>query len=132
MQEEYGIMVENRMVKEKRDINVYHRYGRSAHIISHGSKLQLSLKSTGEDDYLHISVVSGPGNLWKHCWIALPSWADFEIFAEGKVTITHRGERTLIDIPPGPPRWELKLTRPNNGQDPVGPALVTIGDEEPV
>ncbi len=109
------ITVENKLIKEKRDINVYHHSTRSAHIISHNSSITLPLRIVGEGDYLHISVVSGPGSLWKDCLIDLPSWANFEFASEGKLTLTHSDDpkRTLLKIPPGPPAWQLKMTRPN-------------------
>jgi hypothetical protein len=110
-----AVTVENKLISEKRDINVYHHSTRSAHIISHNSSITLPLRTDGEDDYLHISVVSGPGNLWKDCMIGLPSWANFEFASEGKLTLTHSSDakRTLLKIPPGPPTWQLKMTRPN-------------------
>jgi len=112
---DFTITVENKLIKEKRDINVYHHSTRSAHIISHNSSITLPLRTVGEDDYLHISIVSGPGNLWKDCLIGLPSWANFEFASEGKLTLTHSSDakRTLLKIPPGPPTWQLKMTRPN-------------------
>jgi hypothetical protein len=110
-----SITVENKLINEKRDINVYHHSTRSAHIISYNSSITLPLRTVGEDDYLHISVVSGPGNLWKDCLIGLPSWANFEFATEAKITLTHSNDtkRTLLKIPPGPPTWQLKMTRPN-------------------
>lgn len=107
------IIVENKLIKEKRDIHVYHQSTRSAHIISRSSSITLPLRTIVEDDYLYISVVRGPGNLWKESVIDLPSWADFEFSLEGKVVITHSGNRTLLKVPPGPPTWQLKMTRPN-------------------
>ena len=107
------IIVENKLIKEKRDIHVYHQSTRSAHIISRSSSITLPLGTMVEEDYLYISVVRGPGNLWKESVINLPSWADFEFSLEGKATITHSGNRTLVKVPPGPPTWQLKMTRPN-------------------
>lgn len=112
MPEAIGITIKNKLRKEKRGINVYHHSTRSAHIISYDSSVTLPFEAIGEDDYLHISVVSGPGNLWKDSFADLPSWADFELSMEGKVTLAHSGSRTLIKIPAGPPTWQLKITRP--------------------
>ncbi len=112
MPEAIGITIKNKLRKEKRGINVYHHATRSAHIISFDSSVTLPLETVGEDDYLHISVVSGPGNLWNDCSADLPSWANFELSTEGKVTLAHLDDRTWINIPPGPPTWELKITRP--------------------
>ena len=128
------ITVENKLVKDKRGINVYHHSTRSAHLISHNSSITLPLGTVGKDDYLHISLVSGPGNLWKDCVINVPSWADFEFSSDGKITLAHRGERTILTIPPGPPTWQLKITRPNGTlitqapQPPQAMDSVTVSD----
>jgi hypothetical protein len=129
MSQEPGITVKNKLIKEKRDINVYHQATRSAHIISRNSSITLPLETSQEEDYLHISVISGPGNLWKNCLIDLPSWADFEFFSEGKMAVTHSGDRMVLNIPPGPPTWQLKITRPNGLQRLQAPEHVIIGDE---
>jgi hypothetical protein len=131
MPEEVDIIVKNKLIKEKRDINVYHQSTRGAHIISRSSSVKLPLRTVEEEDYLHISVISGPGNLWKHCMLDLPSWADFEFLSETKTTLTHSGDRILLKIPPGPPTWQLKMTMPN-GLSSMGPLTgdhVTVGDE---
>jgi hypothetical protein len=118
MPEEIEITVENKLIAEKRDLNVYHQSTQSAHIISHNSSIPLPLGSNGEKDYLHISVVKGPGYLEKNCLIDMPSWADFDFTSKESVTaisISHShdpdGARTVLKIPPGPPTWELKITR---------------------
>jgi hypothetical protein len=129
MSQEPGITVKNKLIKEKRDINVYHQATRSAHIISRNSSITLPLRASQEEDYLHISVISGPGNLWKNCLIDLPSWADFEFSSEGKMAVTHSGDRMVLNIPPGPPTWQLKITRPNGLQMMQTPDHVIIGDE---
>jgi hypothetical protein len=131
MPEEVDIIVENKLIKEKRDINVYHQSTRGAHIISRSSSITLPLRTVEEEDYLHISVISGPGYLWKNCMLDLPSWADFEFSSEGKSTLTHSGDRILLKIPPGPPTWQLKMTMPN-GLSSICPSTgdhVTVGDE---
>ena len=127
---EFDITVENKLIREKRDINVYHQSTRSAHIISRSSSITLPLRTIVEDDYLYISVVRGPGNLWKESVINLPSWADFEFSLEGKVVITHSGNRTLLKVPPGPPTWQLKMTRPNESSIVQKSDHIIIGDNE--
>ncbi|MGD2092945.1 MAG: hypothetical protein PVH61_42675 [Candidatus Aminicenantes bacterium] len=106
------IAVENRLTALKRDINVYHLSTRSAHIISYNSSITLSLGPPGSSDYMQVSAAGGPGHLWKHCLIRLPSWADFEFTSNGNVTFTHchNSHGILLKIPPGPPTWELKIT----------------------
>lgn len=110
MPERTDIKIENKLKHEKRGINVYHHSTRSAHIISYDSSIRIPLKPVKEGDYLHISVVRGPGNLLKDCFVILPSWADCEFSCEGKVTVTHYGDRTILKSQPGPPTWQLKMT----------------------
>lgn len=129
MLQESEITVKNKLIRENRDINVYHQATRSAHIISRNSSITLPLRTSEEDDYLHISVISGPGNLWKNCLVDLPWWADFEFSSEGTIAITHSGDRMVLNIPPGPPTWQLKITRPNGLQMMQTPDHVIIGDE---
>ena len=124
------IIVENKLIKEKRDIHVYHQSTRSAHIISRSSSITLPLQTTREDDYLYISVVHGPGNLWKESIIDLPSWADFEFSLEGKLALNHFGNRTWLKIPPGPPTWQLKMTRPNDSFPLQMPDHIIIRDND--
>jgi hypothetical protein len=127
MAKEIDITIENKLITEKRDINVFHHSTRSAHIISHQSSITLPLRSAGdgEDDYLLISVVKGPGYLWMDCVINLPSWANFDFSLEGKLNVTHSTDagRTVLKIPPGPPTWELKITRPTR-LSPIGSLTV--------
>lgn len=107
------ITVENKLIAEKRDINVYHHSSGSAYIISHNSSISIPFRTDGEGDYFHISVSSGPGNLSNNCLITLPSWVDFKFSGEGKVSLDHSSDsnRTLLNVPPGPPTWQLKVTR---------------------
>ena len=128
MTKEYEITVENKLRKDKRSINVYHHSTKGAHIISHNSSITLPLRTDGEDDYMHISVVRGPGNLWKDSLINLPSWVDFECSSERKITVTHSSERTLLKIPPGPPTWQLKMTRPNGSLEEQTPDHIIVSD----
>jgi hypothetical protein len=139
MPEEIEITVENKLLAERRDINLYHHSTQSAHIISYNSTITIALGSIGDKDYLHISVVKGPGYLEKNCMINLPSWVDFDFTSRENVTgisIVHSheqsGDRTILKIPPGPPAWELKITRPtsviSNGPVTKNKDYVVIGD----
>jgi hypothetical protein len=114
MPEGIGITIENKLREEKRSLNVYHHSTRSAHIISHNSSVALPLKKAEAEDYLHISVVRGPGNFWKDCLADLPLWVDFEFSSEGKITLTHSGDRLQLKILAGPATWQLKITRPTD------------------
>jgi hypothetical protein len=100
------------LVMEKREINVYHHLTGSAHMICHESHVTLPLKAAAYDDYLFISIFAGPGHLYTKSLVHLPSWADFEFSTDNRtVSVCHSGDRFIINIPPGPPTWNLKLTR---------------------
>ena len=129
--EEIKITVFNKLTVEKRDLNIYHHSTRSAYIISHNSSITLPLQTASEGDYLHLSVISGPGNLENDCVINIPSWMDFKFFSQGNLTVVHAGDRTFLEIPPGPPSWQLKITQPSDLLISISPDQVTIGDFNP-
>ncbi len=132
MTKQVDITIRNKLIKEKRDVNVYHHSNRSAHILSCNSTLTRHIKPVEADDYLHISVVSGPGHLKNDCVLDLPSFVDFRFSLPGEITLVHDGERTLLKIPPGPPIWELKMTIPKrlSSIGSMNNDHVTIGDAE--
>lgn len=134
MAKEINITIENKLVIEKRDMNIYHHSTGSAHLISYNSSITLPLRPMLEDDYLHISLVSGPGPLAGNCTVNLPSWADFEFSPGGDVFVTHSGSgnRTLLKIPPGPPIWQLKITRSISTPFKQSSDRVTVGDDRRV
>ncbi|NIM15616.1 MAG: hypothetical protein GTO45_05500, partial [Candidatus Aminicenantes bacterium] len=103
MKKEINVTIENKLIMEKRDMNVYHHAARSAHMISHDSSITLPLRPVTEDDYVHVSIVTGPGRIQGICVVNLPSWVDFELSSAGDATITHSCDRILLKIPPGPP-----------------------------
>lgn len=112
MAKEIKITIENKMMKERRDMNVYHHSTRSAHMIGFDSCVTLPLRPVFENDYLHVSIVCGPGDLKCRNTVNLPSWVDFEFNSPGgNVAVAHSGDRTLVKVPPGQPGWQLKLTR---------------------
>ncbi|UCH96261.1 MAG: hypothetical protein JSV88_05230, partial [Candidatus Aminicenantes bacterium] len=118
---------------EKRDMNIYHHSTRSAHMISYNRSITLPLGSVETGDYLHISIVSGPGHLTNDCWIDLPSWLDFEFSIEGKMTLTHSGDtkRTLLKISPGLPTWQFRVTRSTSAPIIQSADCVTVRDSNP-
>lgn len=134
-QKQMEVVVENRLTVLKRDINVFHFSSRSAHIISYNSSITLSLGTPGSSDFLQVSTARGPGHLWKHCLIRLPSWANFEFFTRGNVTLIHskNSHGTLLKIPPGPPDWELKIigspALSTGNHSPASKDYITISDE---
>lgn len=112
------ITIRNKLIKEKRDVNVYHHCNRSSHIISCNSSIKRGIKTVDENDYLHISVASGPGHLKNHCVLDIPSFVDFKFSLNGEeITLVHAGERMLLRVPPGPPVWQLKMTIPSRLSD---------------
>jgi len=119
MPEAFEIIIENQLVTGKRDLNVYVNSSRSAHIISSGSSATLTLKGAGEGDYIHVSVVKGPGDLLKETLIHIPSWLDFQCDAPAGLGLNHlhnpEGDMIQLKIPPGPV-WELKVTKPDKIQ----------------
>ncbi len=125
------IIVDNRLNTEKRAVSVYHHATRGAHLISHSSSFTFPLESSTRNDYLHISIIRGPGRLECDCAVAVPLGMDFEYSGEGKVRINHRGKDIILAIPAGPPVWQLKLTRPN-GLPATGDHRVTIREAEHV
>jgi len=133
MKKEFDITVENKLIEEKRYINVYHRSTRSAHIISYNSSITLPMGTLEENDYLYISAARSHGNLWKACSIDVPSWADFEFTSEGKVTIAHShdADRIIFKVPPGPPTWQLKMTQSTAAFIRKPSDHVIIGDSGP-
>lgn len=132
MKKKIDITVWNKLIKEKRDINMYHHSNKSAHIISCNSSLTRGIKPMEENDYLHISVGRGPGYLKHYCILNLPSFLDFRFSITGEAILIHSGERTLLQIPPGPPTWELKMTIPSrlSSGDTLNGNYITIGDDD--
>ncbi len=128
MAKQIDIIIENKLTVEKRPMNVYHHATRSAHMIGYNGSITLPLKPAVEDDYLHISIVSGPGRLKTHSVVNLPSWSDFEFSFDGNVTLVHSGDRTLIKLPPGPPGWQLKMTRSGSSFSYRLSDRITVGD----
>jgi len=129
MAKKTNITIENKLVMEKRDMSVYHHSTRSAHMISYNSSITIPLRSVLEDDYLHISIVTGPGNLKNKSIVDIPSWLDFEFSPGADVTVAHSDNRTLLKIPPGPPMWQLKLTRSISSPVKQSSDRVTICDD---
>jgi hypothetical protein len=124
------ISIQNKLIAEKRDITVYHHDTSSAHILSYDSSIILPLGTIRDNDYLHISVISGPGQLRSESVLNLPSWLDFEITVDRKLTVKHTGERTFLKIPPGPPVWQLKLSLPDSAAKANSRDIISIGDSE--
>jgi hypothetical protein len=97
-------------------------------MISYNSSVTLPLGPAAADDYLHVSIVNGPGHLERKCVVNLPSWIDFEFSSRGDVTVARSGERTLLKLPPGPPTWQLRMTRSSSSHKGKAPGRITIGE----
>ena len=131
MMNEINITIQNKLAAERRDLNAYHYSKRSAYFISHSNAVTIPLGTKEGGDYLHISIVSGPGKLEKECCINLPSWCDFSISSIGNGDISHSDDRTLVKIPPGPPSWQLTVTRPSGTIDTPDEDVIIIGNDKP-
>lgn len=130
MASDINFTILNKLVIEKRDMNIYHHSRKSAHMISYNSSVTLPLKPVSDDDYLYISIVNGPGDLKTRSIVNLPSWVNFDFLSEGKLTVTHSDGRTLLKIPPGLPGWQLKLTLSSSYTDPQSDRII-ISDDQP-
>lgn len=122
------VTVRNKLITEKRDLNAYHHSTRSAYMISHGNCITIPLGTVEDGDYLHLSIVSGPGSMEKDCWIDIPSWCDFTVSGLGNGDLAHSGNRTLLKIPPGPPVWQLKIMPPSGHMNTPLEDYIIIGD----
>lgn len=105
------IIIENKLIIEKRDMAVYHHSSRSSHLLSSNCSITVPLQSIQENDYIHISILSGPGRLENMCVINLPAWVNFDYSAEGNILLNHSSERIFLRIPPGPIVWQLRVTK---------------------
>jgi hypothetical protein len=128
----FDIVINNKLTIQRRDIHVYHCASRSAHIISYNSSITLPLHTADGKDYLGISMAGTAVGLSHNCVIDLPVWIEVEIYLEGKLTVSHRDRRTVLEIPAGSPAWELRLTRPAGlaARPPHAGDRVTIGDKD--
>jgi len=128
MNKEKEIIIQNQLITEKRDINIYHRDSGSAHMISYNSSVKLMLKRAEDGDFLHISLVSGPEELEHTSFIYIPLWMDFEFTNINRIMLNRFGDRNLLKIPPGLLNWELRLFQTNHNHNSLT-GKITIGDE---
>ncbi len=111
MAKHLDITIENKLLAEERDMNIYHRSTRGAHIVSFDRAVTLALGLAPSGDYVHLSPVMGPGHLQGECIVSMPRCIDFELSAAGDATVSHAGDRIILKIPPGPPKWQIKMTQ---------------------
>ncbi|MCP4214256.1 MAG: hypothetical protein GY765_06345, partial [bacterium] len=127
MSKPMSLTVKNRLIKEKRDISLYHCLTKSAHLLSPDSMQTQPLSPADEGDYLHLSAVRGPGDLVTACIITLPRGIDFLLTTDGAVRLEHTDTGTRLILPPGPPSWQLKLTLPPGPFPSKQPAVIIVG-----
>lgn len=123
------IRVENKLRLEKRSLTVYLHQKIPTDLIDYGSVFKGELD---EGDYLHIALDLGRGHTRNPVKIDLPSWLNFswldmEFSFKSVVSLTHSGERTVLELPPGPP-WEFKITLPAGVKSGHAEARIAIGD----
>jgi hypothetical protein len=124
------ITIQNKLMAEKRDLNIYHHSTRSAYMISRNNSVGIDLDSRENGDYIHISIVSGPGGMEKDCWLNIPAWCFFSFSGMCNGDIFHVNQRFLVRIPPGPPVWQLKISKPAAAHTGETGDSIFIGDFE--
>jgi len=124
------IIIINRLVKEKRYLTIYHHGTGSSHLVSDKKEIAVPLNLKTKKDYLTISVVGEPGHMWHGCNVSLPYWLDFDFLTTDAVTLSHSGggENFVIEVPPGLPNWQLKITRQKDSR----PSNITGSEENPL
>lgn len=124
------IQFENNLLIEKRDMNVYHRGSRGTHFISHGSSVEIPLRTVDEEDYINLSVAVGPGFMERSSIVDLPSWLDYEFRSERQFSSSRSGDRILLKISAGLPEWKLKLTLPASHVKPSKDRVIISDDHD--
>lgn len=105
-----AIVISNKLEKEKRDLTMYINTVKESHLVSANSSRIWRAKPGAADDFLHIAVAPGPGQL-KSTWILdIPSYLNVKFRSSGEFVLFHSEERTELRIPPGPPDWQIRLT----------------------
>ncbi len=128
MFKEINITVENNLVMEKKDLNIYHHATRSAHMICFESSVTLPLKSACKDDYLTISVAPGYFRHEKDHFVDLPSWGDVECCTGEISAVLNSQNRTRVRIPPGKPMWQLRISRADMSSHQLTAARIFVSD----
>lgn len=111
--------IQNRLVNEKKCIEVYHYITGITDTISFNHSITLPLQTFAPDqnpDFLQINLENEAGYLNGDCRVDLPSWVSFDFFSNDclGLTVSHLVNRTLLRISPGPPTWKLKISRPGD------------------
>jgi hypothetical protein len=135
MREILYFKIENLLKFEKREIKVSHHS--AAKEVTLGYEVSTSnnfglLPAGG--DHLLVEIV-GAGALNRNCWVKLPKKGNVMFIPEENqyIECINTNEDIFMKIPPGPPTWKLKITRPSGLSVPGKPIEdnVTISDDEP-
>ena len=129
MMKKINITIENKLIIEKRGMNVYHHSTKGVHLIDYNRSVTVPLQSVIKNDYLYISLVCGPGKLERQNVVDMPAWMNYEFLSEGKFSAIHQDDRIILTVPAGLPEWKLKLTRPAS-QSKSCADRVTIRDDQ--
>ncbi len=136
MSETLYVVINNLVLREKREISVYHHGTRGAHLISPNSSVKLPLRMESKGDYLHISPVMGPGFILSRWVVCFPGFLTFECDIDRKLSVRQGPGETCIKIPPGAPNWHVKVMLPPGTARGNGLVNVTVtefdDDVEPV
>jgi hypothetical protein len=113
------IEIQNKLVNQKKSIDVYHHVTGITDTISYNHSITLPIKtfiSKQKPDFIQITIKKEPGDSIEEIAVNLPSWAKYEFSPNNNIDITiiYLENRTLLKIPPCPPTWKLKIYRPDN------------------
>lgn len=122
------IHFENNLLIEKRNMNVYHGLSKGTHFISHGSSVEIQLRTMDEDDYINLSVAVGPGFMERSSIVDLPSWLNYEFRTYKDFSAIQSGGRVRLKISAGLPEWQLILKLPASSVSP-SEGRVIISDD---
>jgi hypothetical protein len=130
--------VTNNFIEVERDLNVHHHSANKDHVIKNGEEPKtFHLQPTpagGKRDHLIISVDHSHGEL-PSCKVELFSSQVELTFMPAKeidLRISHLQDKTILRIPGKAPKWELKVTAPEEF-DPVSieSQNVTLAEDDP-
>ena len=135
MREILYFKIENQLKFEKREIKVSH------HSTAKDITLDYEVSTSNKfgllpegGDHLLMEIV-GAEALSRNCWVRLPRKGNVMFIPEENQSIEYvnTDDGIFMKIPPGPPTWKLKFSRPAWLSIPGKPIEdnVTISDDEP-
>ena len=111
-----SIMIKNKLIREKKDLAVYHHASKSAHIVNCNSSIYINLSKRLTTDYLHLTQITGNEQFTADCYLSLPSWLDYTVESDKKLEATQHGGHTVLRLPSGFDQWKIKISTPKNPQ----------------